>query len=225
MAEDGEIGKTTGWRGSREVWLAAAKQALLDTGLDAVKIQPLASRLGIARTSFYWFFRDRTALLDALLEGWETKNTGAFEDACAAYAETITEAVLNLLSVFYDDAVFEPDLDFAVRGWAHQSDAVTARVNAADDRRLAAIRTMYQRFGYAPDDADVRARTVYLVQIGYISMRVWETTATRMTRVPRYVEIYAGHPPTARELARFHARVGFSAEDETRATACRNTEG
>src|SRR6187431_2754051 len=91
----GEIEKASGWRGSREVWLAAAKQALLDSGLDAVKIQPLANRLGIARTSFYWFFKDRTALLDALLEEWEAQNTGAFVAACTGYAETITEALLN----------------------------------------------------------------------------------------------------------------------------------
>ena len=64
-----EIEKETGWRGSREVWLAAAKQALLEAGLDAVKIQPLASRLNIARTSFYWFFKDRPELLDALDRG------------------------------------------------------------------------------------------------------------------------------------------------------------
>ena len=95
--------KTSGWRGSREVWLAAAKQALIETGLDAVKIQPLASRLGIARTSFYWFFKDRTALLDALIEDWEAKNTGAFVDACDAYAETIAEGILNLLSMFMDE--------------------------------------------------------------------------------------------------------------------------
>ena len=173
----GEIEKASGWRGSREVWLAAAKQALLDTGLDAVKIQPLASRLNIARTSFYWFFKDRTALLDALLEEWEAKNTGAFVEACEAYAESITEGILNLIAVFHDEAVFEPRLDFAVRGWAHQSDAVAARVNAADERRLAAIREMFERFGYAGDDADVRARTVYLVQIGYISMQVQESAA------------------------------------------------
>jgi AcrR family transcriptional regulator len=61
--------------------LTAAKQALLETGLDAVKIQPLASRLNISRTSFYWFFKDRGALLDALLEEWDAKNTGAFADA------------------------------------------------------------------------------------------------------------------------------------------------
>ena len=89
----------------------------------------------------------------------------------------ITEGILNLIAVFHDEAVFEPRLDFAVRGWAHQSDAVTARVNAADERRLAAIREMFERFGYASDDADVRARTVYLVQIGYISMQVQESAA------------------------------------------------
>ncbi|WP_244437581.1 TetR/AcrR family transcriptional regulator [Roseivivax isoporae] len=191
------------------MWLDAAKRAFLEAGLDAVKIQPLASRLNISRTSFYWFFKDRNALLDALLEHWDAKNTGAFETACAAYAETIAEAILNLIVVFHDEAEFEPQFDFAVRGWAHQSDAVMARVNAADDRRLAAIRAMFERFGYGAEDADVRARTVYLVQIGYISMQVREDRAARMARVPSYVRIYCGTAPAPNELARFHARLGF----------------
>ena len=97
-----------------------------------------------------------------------------------------------------------------MRSWAHQSEAVTARVNAADERRLAAIRGMFERFGYAADEADVRARTVYLVQIGYIAMQVQETTALRMSRVGRYVEIYAGRAPTPSEIARFHARLKFA---------------
>ena len=211
---DEATGKASGWRGSRELWLDAAKQALLEDGLDAVKIQPLASRLNIARTSFYWFFKDRAALLDALLGEWEAKNTRAFVDACEAYAETISEAVLNLIVVFNDEALFEPRLDFAVRGWAHQSEPVMARVNAADERRLAAIRALFERFRFAPDDADVRARTVYLVQIGYISMQVREAPAARMARVPRYVEIYSGRAPSPSEIARFHARVKYRPDRE-----------
>ncbi len=207
--------KTTGWRGSREVWLAAAKRAFLETGLDAVKIQPLATQLNLSRTSFYWFFKDRRALLDALLEDWEAKNTGAFVAACEAYAETIAEAILNLIVVFNDTEVFEPQLDFAVRGWAHQSDTVMARVNAADERRLEAIRAMFLRFGYAPDEADARARTVYLTQIGYISMQVREDQPTRMARVPGYVTTFSGTMPTVNELARFHARLGFDPAGQT----------
>ena len=202
--------KSSGWRGSHELWLDAAKQALLETGLDSVKIQPLASRLNISRTSFYWFFKDRHALLDALLREWEAKNTGAFVDACDAYAETPAEAVLNLIGVFIDENLFEPRLDFAIRGWAHRSDSVAERVNAADERRLAAIRAMFERFGYAAEDADTRARTVYLTQIGYIAMQVVESLQTRMERIPGYVRIYSGHAPTGKELARFHARHGFA---------------
>ncbi len=203
-------GKASGWRGSREVWLAAAQEAFVESGLDAVKIQPLATRLELSRTSFYWFFKDRAALLEALLETWEETNTGGLVAATEAYAETITEAILNLVSVFLEDGGFEPRLDLAVRGWAHQSDAVATRVNVADDMRLAAIRRMFESFGYDSSEADVRARTVYLVQIGYISMQVQEDLAVRMARMPDYVKTFTGQAASDSELRRFHARHGYT---------------
>ena len=195
----------TGWRGSKDLWLDAAQNAFVDSGLDAVKIQPLASQLDLSRTSFYWFFKDRAALLDALLERWETTNTGSLVAATEAYAETISEAVLNLIGIFLDDGPFRSRFDLAVRGWAHQDEAVAARVNAADAVRLDAIQRMFIRFGFDPKEADVRARTVYLVQIGYISLQVQEDMATRMERMPDYVKTYTGQNPSERELARFRA--------------------
>lgn len=200
--------KSGGWRGSREVWLTAARDAFIESGIDAVKIQPLASKLNLSRTSFYWFFPDRAALLDALLAEWETVNTGSLVAATREYAETITEAVLNLIGVFLDDGPFETRLDLAVRGWAHQSDDIAARVHAADTTRLEAIRGMFERFSYKTGEADVRARTVYLTQIGYISMQVQEDMAERLVRIPDYVTTFAGQRPTAREMARFRARHG-----------------
>ena len=198
--------KTRGWRGSRAIWLAAAREAFVSSGLDAVRIQPLASRLNLSRTSFYWFFTDRSALLEALLEDWETSNTGSLISATEAYAETVTEAMLNVIGVFLDDGPFESRLDLAMRGWAHQDPKVADRVAHADEVRLAAIRALFIRFDYPPSEADVRARTVYLTQIGYISLQVSEDLVTRMTRIPDYVKTYTGHRPTEPELARFRAR-------------------
>ena len=64
-------------------------------------------------------------------------------------------------------------------------------------------------------DADVRARTIYLAQIGYISMQVRESLAIRMARIPSYVGIYTGGLlPEPREIARFHASHGFTPEDD-----------
>lgn len=208
----GTSDKSTGWRGSREVWLDAARQVLIESGVDAVKIQPLAARLAISRTSFYWFFKDRTALLEALLDDWEARNTGAFITACSAYAETIAEGLLNLISVYHHRNKFDPEMDFAVRAWAQGVPEVKARLQRADVGRLDAIRGLFTRFGFDAEEADVRANTVYLTQIGYIALQVSEDQVTRVGRVPAYVQTFCGTPPTSREMARFKA--GLPSEEE-----------
>lgn len=199
----------TGWRGSREGWIEAAYQALVREGIDAVKILPLAEHLKLSRTSFYWFFKDRGELLAALAQIWAERTTVPLIAAASAFAETGTEAMLNVIGCFLRADTFDSRLEFAVRGWGLKDPAILALVTRADSDRLAALAAMLERWGHGPEDADVRARTVYLAQIGYISMRVEETIEIRLTRVPHYVEIYTGRAPAPRELTRFHAGFGF----------------
>lgn len=196
----------TGWRGSREGWLEIGYKALIESGVDAVKILPLARQLGLSRTSFYWFFTDREDLLAALLEGWEARTTRPMIAATKQYAETRAEAMLNVLSC-YLSSDFDQKLEFAVRSWALQSAEVATRIETADRIRLEALEEMLRKWGYEPMEADVRARTIYLVQIGYISMQSKETLETRLKRIPAYVETYTGAKPTENEMARFTARL------------------
>lgn len=202
------IQKKSKERGSRELWLDAAYQTLVESGVDNVRIVPLSERLKLSRTSFYWFFPDRDALLAALLERWQQTNTEGLIAATEAYAESPAEAALNILACFIRGERFDPGFEFAVRSWALQSGEVMARVGEADEARLDALRRMLDRFGYARPEADVRARTIYLVQIGYISMQARETLQTRLGRVADYAHIYTGTEPTPRELARFYAQFG-----------------
>ena len=197
-----------GWRGSPDLWLDAAQAVLVEKGVEAVKIMTLAERLELSRTSFYWFFKDRGQLLAALLDRWEAATTRHLVAATQEYAATETEAMLNVISTFLSDNSFDSGLERAVRSWAQQDAGVLARLHQADAERLAALRALLERWGHAPEDADVRARTVYLVQVGYISMRVTEPLEERLARFPHYVEIYTGTRPPAQEMARFEARIG-----------------
>jgi len=198
-----------GWRGSPELWIDAAQAALLECGVEGVKIQPLAKALDLSRTSFYWFFKDREELLAALLRRWREKNTGNLVRQTEAYAETVAEAMLNVTDCWLNSELFDARFEFAVRSWALQSDAVRDEVQHADAERLEALTAMLVRFGTDPALVEVRARTTYLTQIGYISMQTCEDLATRMARIPSYVEIFSGQPPEPREMARFHARHGY----------------
>lgn len=202
----------SGWRGSHEGWLEAAYEALLDSGVDSVKILPLAKRLNLSRTSFYWFFKDREELLSALISRWREKNTGNLVKQSEAYAESLAEAMLNVFDCWLNKDLFDSQFEFAVRSWALQSPEIQADVQEADRARMEALSRMFMRFGFAEAQADVRARTTYLVQIGYISMQSTEDTAVRMKRIPEYIAIYTGEIPQTRELDRFFARHGYSPE-------------
>ncbi|WP_421592801.1 TetR/AcrR family transcriptional regulator [Shinella sp. M27] len=199
----------SGWRGSQEGWLAAAYDTLLESGVDSVKILPLAKRLNLSRTSFYWFFKDREELLNALIARWREKNTGNMVKRSEAYAESLTEAMLNVFDCWLDKDLFDSPFEFAVRSWALQSEDILEEVRRADQTRLEALVGMFMRFGYDETAADVRARTTYLVQIGYISMQAQEDIALRMKRIPEYIAIYTGQTPRRNELDRFFARHGY----------------
>jgi len=199
-----------GVRGTAEAWLDAAYNELVERGIDGVKILPLSKRLGIARTSFYWFFKDRNSFLAALLEKWESINTHGLITATEEYAETPVEGLLNVMGCFLEPDRFDPKLEFAIRSWARQSKEVMQKVNSADEIRLAGLRRMLERHGYQKVEADVRARTIYLVQIGYISMQVHESLETRMLRIPTYARIYSGTEPGPAELKRFYARYKYT---------------
>lgn len=201
-----EFAGDTGWRGSIDGWLEAAYDALLEGGVDAVKILPLAKRLKLSRTSFYWFFRDREELLAALIARWRDKNTGNLIRQAEAYAESIAEATLNVFDCWLDRDLFDAKFEFAIRSWALQSEEILKEVQAADNARLAALGRMFERFGHEPVAADVRARTLYLVQIGYISMQTEEDLDLRLKRIPEYVAIFTGTAPEPREMDRFLAR-------------------
>ncbi len=205
MAKDAENEAGT-VRGSEEVWLEAAHAALVEQGVEAVKIQPLAKALGLSRTSFYWHFTDREALLDRLIEGWRAKNTGNLIAQTELFAESIAEAMFNLFDCWIDDALFDARLDQAVRDWAWGDAELWAIVARADADRIAALKAMFLRFDFSANEAELRARTVIYAQTGYIAMSLEEPLADRLARMPDYVTIYTGRVPSEAELARFQAR-------------------
>ena len=193
-------------RATEDVWLDAAYEVLTESGVEAVKIMPLAKRLGLTRTGFYWHFKDRDALLEAMIRRWEDRNTGNLVARCEAYADSICEAMFNLFDCWLDEGLFDARLDLAIRNWARNDAALQARLDRADTRRIEAVAAMFRRFGVSAAQAEVRSLTVIYTQIGYISMQIAEDRPARLARMPDYVEVFTGQVPTETEIARFLAR-------------------
>jgi AcrR family transcriptional regulator len=193
-------------RATRETWIDAAYAIFVRDGIEAVKIMPLAKTLNLTRTGFYWHFKDLTELQDAIIDIWQTRNTGIIIERCAAPAQSLCAALFNLIDCWIDNELFDAPLDLAIRNWARNDARLQALVDKSDADRLAAVKAMFERFGRTGDAAYYRALTVILTQTGYYSMHATEPRLQRAVAGCQYVEIFAGEPPTQAEKDAFLMR-------------------
>ncbi len=190
---------------TREDWLNAALTLLVSDGVEAVKVLSIGAQLGVSRSSFYWYFKSRQDLLDALLAQWEATNTAAMIGQSEAPASTITEAVCNVFRCTANPALFDTALDFAIRDWARRSGAVREVLDLSDNRRVEALAAMFARFEFPRQEALTRARVLYYMQLGYDMAGLDEAPEDRLAMVPHYLRVFTGQEPLEEEIAAFSA--------------------
>ena len=187
-------------RTTRQDWINTALDTLISEGVENIKVLLLAQKLNCARSSFYWYFKNRDDLLDTLLDHWQATNTTAIVTKSALPAATINHALIHVFSCWVDPNLFDTRLDFAIRDWARRSGTVRRALDISDMARLDAIAAMFERHHYPAAESAVRARIVYFTQIGYYALDIRETLAERITQGRNYLFCMTGQTPTDDEI-------------------------
>ena len=204
LASEAEEDRAT--RLSAQDWVIAALEVLLKDGIEAVQITTLADKLGVTRGSFYWHFKNRQQLLDAILAEWRARNTDIMVQVLAT-ASSVEEGILNLFSVWVDHSKFNSTLDQAVRDWGRRSSPIGEMVSAEDDNRVAAIAGFLERQGYPETEAFIRARVIYFTQLSYYALEIEEPMAQRMDYLAAYYQCFTGQEISTAAAETFRARL------------------
>lgn len=176
----------------REVWLEAARQALIEEGTAGVEINKLAKRLSASRSVFYWFFKNRAQLLEELLGFWAQTSTVLFERILQLPGRNGVAEYLAMTNLWIDEKEYDPKWDGAVRDWARTSPTVRKVVQAVDQKRIAVLEQIFNDMGYTGMEAHVRARVMYYHQVGYYAMGVEESQSERRALTPYYQMVLTG---------------------------------
>lgn len=172
-------------------WIGAAREALIEGGLGAVKVDRLAKRLGVTRGGFYWRFANPSALLEALLADWRETNSAAFLAAVAGPG-TPRQRFDALMRVWIEEDGYSPAYDTAIRELGRVDPKVARAVAEVDETRIAALERLFAEAGYKPREALVRARVTYFHQVGYYAMGVQEARERRWTLSATYRQVLTG---------------------------------
>lgn len=178
----------------RQDWINAGLMVLPEGGIEAVRIEPLAKRIKMTKGSFYWHFKNRNDLLDAILAEWvELDTDGIIEQVNQLDADPKTK-LLYLLELAYADNDFMPGMadgriENAIRAWAKSNQKVAELIAHVDQQRLNYTKALFLKIGFSDAEAMVRARLAYYALVGELTIGIDPHQVNRQAEIQMQYDI------------------------------------
>ncbi|MDT9694433.1 TetR/AcrR family transcriptional regulator [Streptomyces sp. P17] len=148
-------------------WADAALVAMSEGGLAAVAVEPLATRLGTTKGSFYWHFANRDALIEAALDRWaETETEGIINEL---EREPDPERRLRLLFAEAIRSSAEDPLEVSLLATADDPRVATVLARVTE-RRVAYVAQLFTEAGFPEPEARRRGLLAYSVYLGHTQL-------------------------------------------------------
>ena len=147
-------------------WIEHANELLLDENIRGVQIATLCQRLGVTKGSFYWHFRSRHHLLEAILEAWRKKNTLNVMNRIVSVL-TPLRSLRGLLSLpRRPGSIRGARVEMSVRDWSRRDNNTYRSLQEIDVIRLRGFEQLFRRMGFAAKEARARAYVAYAIMMG-----------------------------------------------------------
>jgi AcrR family transcriptional regulator len=154
---------------SREDWLQAAFNAVVEGGIDNLKVLTLAEILKVTRGSFYWHFADHAELLAATLARWKNQemqrnlriHSYSTDDAAADMQHLLDQALAH-----GGDDLVNMRFELAVRGMGRRDAQVAAMLHEIDQARTQLFYRQFKRLMQDEQKAHDLAVLFYLTIVG-----------------------------------------------------------
>ena len=137
-------------------WIHAALDLLIIAGIEGIKVVSLASRMGVTSGSFYWHFKNRQELTDALLVFWERKMTDSVIESAKTFEGPPQERIWSLMEQVMSTGMARYDL--AIWHWAQTDPIAQVTFRRTLDKRFAFAKWMFEQAGFDKPQAEARGR-------------------------------------------------------------------
>ncbi len=150
---------------SQQDWIYAGLEALDMSGIAGVKVERIASALGVSKGSFYWHFKNRDALILAMLNFWEEQATQKIIELVDSSSALPKERLIHLCQICFRPHRF----DAAEANWrlaSIENPDIAKTCKRVDKKRIKYVQDLLEGIGLSKSVAKTRAHFMYLMLVG-----------------------------------------------------------
>jgi len=171
----------------RDAWIHTALAALAEHGAEALRVEVLAKHCGVTKGSFYWHFKNRRDLIEAVLDTWKRGRIIDIQKQTRAEPGEELQAIYHTIEVYA--AVKNRKgilIELAVRDLARRDVTAMATVEEVDAIRLDCAKRLFLACGLSEREATARSLLLYAYVFGQSLMR-YERYAKDGNEVKRWI--------------------------------------
>jgi AcrR family transcriptional regulator len=177
-----------------ESWIEAGLEEIARAGVEGVRVEVLAKNLGVTKGGFYRRFRDRAALLEAMLQHWSANRIATIEKHTSLDGATARERLKALIPQYAARVNTEGmAVELAVRQWARSDELAAGAAAHVDAARLKNVANLFRATGLPAEEADAQAFLFYCFIFGQGLMVLEQSPRKRAQLVAKSAETLLRH--------------------------------
>ena len=171
-------------------WIEGAFEALAEEGLPGMRVEALAKRFGVTKGSFYWHFKDRQDLYDAMLQTWKEGRIRDIDKQSAIPTGNEGEQLEQIIDVYSANRNRKGiAIELAVRDWARRDAQASAVVEEVDSYRLESARKLFVATGLSDSEAKSRSLLLYAYVFGQ-SLMAYDRFDPKIIDIKQWISRY-----------------------------------
>ena len=143
---------------SRDQWLVKGLEIFSTSGAEALRVEKLAKSLDVAKSGFYWHFRDRQDFLTQLLNYWAHEYTEILSENPMLAKLPPRHRLLKLMTLVFEQNLTEHD--DAMQVWAKTNAGTARKYRKVIHMRLDYVRKAFEELGFTGDELEMRTRVL-----------------------------------------------------------------
>lgn len=148
-------------------WIDEAIDVLAREGISGLRVEVLAKKCGVTKGSFYWHFKDRQALLDAVLEQWKRGRILDIEKTISVTVGDERDQLHYAIELYGASKNRKGmSIELAIRDWARRDPGAAKVVEAVNLYRLECTRKLFVATGMSDAEAKSRSLLLYACVFG-----------------------------------------------------------
>nr|WP_208738419.1 TetR/AcrR family transcriptional regulator [Paenibacillus ottowii] len=158
---------------TEEQWIQKGIERFEQGGMDQLIVEKMATALGCSKSSFYWYFANRSSYIRQIVETWKAQTTQQVMTSSINHA-TADERIREVLTQMFGKTK-RGDFLFYLRKLSLKDDSYRSLLNEVEQMRMEFMKELLIQQGMQPEKASQRSWMLYHYYLGWYERHKQET--------------------------------------------------